>query len=291
MRVIDTHVQDVAIPQNVPVHQTLGGLAPVASRDRQADVASLTDLILDMDRAGVTTSLVVIHEDAGRLLRPAAEHPGRLFGLAYFDSLNPHEGLEQVRALCEDHPGEILGVATALPLYRQDPRLRDFAPLYEYCALRDLPVQFLLPGGAAAVETGRFTAFGVLATTYPRLKIVCLESGAGGFPDLPRLVRKLPNLFLVAQGHGPQAGGEDGSPWRLRELLRAAGSRKVMFGSHWTGRDRTYHQRVEAVRRLPWWQRAHVGWRTAVRVYGPQLLGGRKLETGNWKLEKGRGPR
>jgi len=58
----------------------------------------------------------------------------------------------------------------------------------------------------------------------------------------------------------------------LHPLLRATGSRKLLFGSDRRGREASYFERVEAVRRLPWWQRRNVAWRTAVRVYGPRIL-------------------
>jgi predicted TIM-barrel fold metal-dependent hydrolase len=221
--------------------------------------AGLSDLIEDMDRAGVTASLVVLPEHTGEFRRLAEEHPGRLFGLALYDSLSPLQGLERVRTSCRDHPGLIVGVATAMPRFGQDPRLRDFVPLYEYCMERDLPIQFHGEDAHEGKEVARPMALAVLATTYPRLNVVCRSSGNWHGEPLA-LLHRLPNLFLQVDGFSPHA------------LLHATGGRKLLFGSHRRGREARYFDQLDAVRRLPWRLRQDVGWRTAVRVYGPHIL-------------------
>ncbi len=282
-RIIDTHAHDVPLSRKLPrlfSHLDRVLLAGDALR-HQSEAAKLSDLIEDMDRARVTSSLVVLHEETAEFFRLAAGHPGRLYGLAYYDSLSPRQGLEQVRSLREDHPDLILGVATAFPCFDQDPRMNDFSALYEYCRQRDLPVQ-LHPGGEpGAGEARGLMAIGVLARTYPRLKLVCLHAGGRWHAEKPGLLRGFPNLFLEVEAlQQPELEG-DREPRALRALLRAAGSRNLMFGSGWRGRTEHYFRRVEAVRRLPWWQRQNVAWRTAVRVYGPRILGNWTMETGN----------
>ena len=282
-RVIDTHAHDVPLSRKLPrLFSHLDRALPAGDALRhQSEAAKLSDLIEDMDRARVTSSLVVLHEEADEFFRLAAEHPGRLYGLASYDSLSPRQGLERVRSLCEDHPDLILGVTTAFPCFDLDPRMNDFAPLYEYCLQRDLPVQFHPGGEPGAGEARGPMAIGVLARTYPRLKMVCLHAGGRWHAEMPGLLRRFPNLFLQVEAlqHAELEG--DGEPRALRALLRAAGSGRVMYGSDWRGRTDHYFQRVEVMRRLPWWQRQDVAWRTAVRVYGPRILGNRKLETGS----------
>lgn len=282
-RIIDTHAHDVPLSRKLPrLFSHLDRVLPAGDALRhRSEAAKLSDLIEDMDRARVTISLVILHQEPAEFFRLAAGHPGRLYGLAYYDSLSPRQGLEQVRSLCEDHPDLILGVTTAFPYFDQDPRLRDFAPLYEYCLQRDLPVQFHPGGDPGAGEARGPMAIGVLARTYPRLKLVCLHAGARWQGEMPGWLRGFPNLFLQVEAlHDSEAEG-DGEPRSLRALLRAFGSRRLMFGSDWWGRTEHYFHRVEAARRLPWWQRQDVAWRTAVRVYGPRILGNRKLEAGN----------
>ena len=281
--VIDIHAYDVPLARKLPrLSERLGGGLPEAGPDLpRGEAAKLSDLIEDMDRARVTSSLVVLHEEPAEFFRLATEHPGRLYGLAYYDSLSPRQGLERVRSLCEDHPDLILGVTTAFPCFDLDPRMNDFAPLYEYCLQRDLPVQFHPGGEPGAGEARGPMAIGVLARTYPRLKMVCLHAGGRWHGEMPGWLRRFPNLFLQVEAlqHAELEG--DGEPRALRALLRAAGSGRVMYGSDWRGRTDHYFQRVEVMRRLPWWQRQDVAWRTAVRVYGPRILGNRKLETGS----------
>lgn len=259
-RILDTQVCDVPLSRKVPglFRHAGGALATAGQRPEESEAAKLSDLIEDMDRARVTASLVVLHEETDEFFRLAAQHPGRLFGLAHYDSLSPRRGLERVQALCSEHPAQILGVMTAMPRFGQDPRLRDFIPLYEYCGERGLAIQFCGGGDTTGEEADRPMAFAVLARTNPRLNVVCryTESWCG---EAITLLRRFPNLFL--QVDGPS----------LHTLVRAAGSRKLLFGSDWRGREARYFERVEAVRRLPWWQRQNVGWRTAARVYGPRI--------------------
>ena len=273
-RIIDVHVHDVPLSRKLPtLFQQLTGRhqAGEAWRER-VEQAKLSQLIDDMNRAGVTTSLVVLHEETDEFLHLAAQHPGRLFALAYYDSLSPRKGLEQVRALCDVHPDLILGVETALPLFHQDPRIRDFVPLYEFCLKRELPVQFHLGGFDTGEAAARPTAFGVLAASYPRLKVVCLYPGGPWHPELPGLLRQSPNLFLAVTVLPGCEAGKDGSPRTLRELLRQVGSHSLILGTSWLGRNATYVDAVNAVRGLPWWQRRNVCWRTAARVYGARIL-------------------
>ena len=259
-RIVDTNVLAPPLVRGAPDLSRLGHGAPraVDGTTKEMDETKLSDLIEDMDRARVTVSLVVLHEETDEFFRLAVQHPGRVFGLAYYDSLSPRWGLERVQGLCHDYPHLVLGVATAMPGLGQDPRLRDFVPLYEFCAEQGLPVQFH-GGDDAAGESPRPMAFAVLARSYPRLKVVCqqVENWRGqalGF------VSRVPNLFLQVDGLS------------LHPLLRATDSRKVLFGSDWRGREAGYFERVEAMRRLPWWQRHNVGWRTAVRAHGSRIL-------------------
>jgi predicted TIM-barrel fold metal-dependent hydrolase len=272
-RIIDTHAHVLPLSWKVSGLFQHPAVAPAETDPpmQRMEGATLPDLLADMDRAQVMTSLVVLREATGEFLRLAAQHPGRIFGLAYYDSLSPHLGLEQVRDLCGSHPGLILGVTTMFP-FRQDPRLTDFIPLYEYCAQRGLPLQFHMGGDPTGEEAGRPMALAVLARTYPRLRIVRLQAGADSDGEMSGLLHRVPNLFLQVEALQDAEAEGDGEARTLQRLLCTTDSRKLLFGSHWRGREAKYLQRVEAVRRLPWWQRRNVGWRTAVRVYGPRIL-------------------
>lgn len=260
-RIVDTCVLASPLSREGPGLSRLAHGAPPAADQRAEGMegAKLSDLIEDMEQAWVTASLVVLNAETDEFFRLAAQHPGRLFGLAYYDSLSPSRGLERVEAFWNDHPDLILGVTTAMPRFGQDPRLRDFVPLYEFCAERGLPVQFYAGSDRTEEEACLPMALAVLARSYPRLKVVCQYHGSWHGETLA-LLSRFPNQFLQVDGLS------------ISSPPRVTASRKLLFGSDREGRDPKYFERVEAVRRLPWWQRHNVGWRTAVRVYGSRIL-------------------
>lgn len=260
-RILDAQVFDAPLSRTTPAPDRLVRGAPGAAGQRAEGMerVELSDLIEDMDRAGVDASLVVLREKTDEFFCLAAQHPGRLFGSAYYDSLSHRRGLEHVQGLCNGHPDLILGVTTAMPRVGQDPRLRDFVPLYEFCAERGLPVQFCTAGDPAEKEADRPMAFAVLARSYPQLQVVCRYSRAWRGEELG-LLHRVANLFLQVDGLA------------LHNVLGTVGSRKLLFGSEWRGREDRYFARVEGVRRLSWWHRHNVGRRTAARVYGPRIL-------------------
>jgi hypothetical protein len=227
---------------------------------------SFADAIEAMNLAGVRAALVVLHKEVEEFLRVRAHHSGRLYGWAHYDSLQPERGLESVRSLCEGHIEAFLGVATAFPCFEQDPRLKVFVPLYEYCIRRGLPVLFRLTGGGGTGALSRPLAVGVLASVYPRLRIVCLQEDAGGGEEMRDLLVRFPNLFL-ATNLGPGLGDTPD----MQALVRAVGSRKIMFASGRRDTTSSYGRGIESLSRLAWWHRSNVGWRAAARVFGSRI--------------------
>lgn len=270
MPIIDTHAHDVPLLKKLPVlFDRLGGALPQApGSPDNGEPPTLAQLLADMDEIGVTASLIVLYAQVDEFLRLAREQPGRLFGLAFYDSLHPAESLERVQALCDEHPDLILGVSTALPFFHQDPRQREFHPLYEFCQQRGLPIQFHVGGDAAMEEVSRPTAFGAVAMKYPGLSVICLHAGGSAYREFPPLLRRLPNLYLEVEGLQEADLAGQGHPDILQELLRVAPSRKLMFGSNRTHPNGPYAARVQAVRTLPRRQREDVCWRSATAVYG-----------------------
>ncbi len=146
-----------------------------------------------------------------------------------------------------------------MPRLGQDPRLREFVPLYEFCGERGLPLQFWTGNDPTGQTAGGPMALAVLARSYPRLKLVC-QYDRHWCPEALALLKRFENLSLQVDGLS------------LQTLLCMIQSRRLLFGGDWRSREDGYFERVEAVRRLPWWQRHNVGWRTAVRVYGARIL-------------------
>ncbi len=262
--IVDVHVSDPPLPARMasPSGEAAAGRPPLAER--------MAGLVADMDRAGVASSLVVLAGEAEEFIQVAPRHAGRLFGQLVFDSTRPQEGLERIRRLRGQAPDLFRGVVTAFPVFGQDPRQREFGPLYEFCAHDGLPIQFLTEAGPGR-EPCPPLALGVLAQIYPHLKVVGLLIDGGWSAELPRLLRRLPNLFMAVTCSPPRPMPTGGSAAFLG-LLRAAGIQRLMFASYRAWRDAAYSPRVEAARQLPWRQRRNLLWRTALQVYGPRLL-------------------
>jgi predicted TIM-barrel fold metal-dependent hydrolase len=261
-----------------PLRSELGLLRPAGDPSvgsgTQVQAGRLAGVVEAMNRVGVRTTCVVLRQEIEEFLRLRVRHPGRLVGLAHYDSLQPERGLEAVRALCEGHTEAFVGVATAFACFGQDPRLKVFAPLYEYCAQHGLPVLLRAEGGPRAKMSPRSAAFGVLATVYPRLRIVCLHDGAAELAGTADLLGRFPNLFLATNGDRGSEGASPGELPNLAALVRAVGSRQIMFASGGQAAAVSAHRSPEALSGVPWRHRANVSWRTAVRVFGPRLLAG-----------------
>lgn len=271
--ILDTHAHDTPLLQKLPVlFDRLDGTLPTFRQQTgERSGSPLADLLAEMDAAGVAASLVLIQADTADFFRLARAHPGRLFGLALYDSLHPAEGLEQIRALQAEGPPLLRGVATAYPFFRQDPRAREFAPLYEFCQGQGLPVQFH-PGGDRGMRAGGQPAvLGELAAAYPRLSLVCLHAGGPAHRELPALLRAYPNLYAEVEGLQDSELADGRRPAILHELLRHTPGGRLMFGSDWSARDGSYADRVRTVRALSAAHRADVCWRTAATLYGLRL--------------------
>jgi predicted TIM-barrel fold metal-dependent hydrolase len=244
----------------------------LADSGTQGEAGGLDGVVEAMNRVGVRTTCVVLHQEVEEFLRLRAQHPGRLVGWAHYDSLQPERGLDAARALCEEHAEAFVGVATAFACYGQDPRLKVFAPLYEYCVQHGLPVLLRAEGGPQAEMSPRPAAFGVLATVYPRLRIVCLHDGAAELAGTAGLLARFPNLFLATNGGRESDAASSGELPDLAALVRAVGSRQIMFASGGRVVVVSTDRSLAALSGVPWRHRANVSWRTAVRMFGPRLL-------------------
>jgi predicted TIM-barrel fold metal-dependent hydrolase len=248
---------------------------PAADGGTQVEAGRLAGVVEAMSRIGVRTTCVVLRQEVEEFLRLRARHPGRFVGWAHYDSLQPERGLETVRALCEEHADAFAGVATAFACFGQDPRLKVFAPLYEYCDQHGLPVLLRADGGSQAEMSSRPTAFGVLAAVYPRLRLVCLHDGAIELAGTAELLARFPNLFLATDGGRKSDGASPGEVPDFAALVRTVGSRQIMFASGGRVAAASTDRRLEALSGVPWRHRANICWRTAGRVFGPRLLAGR----------------
>ncbi len=232
-------------------------LAQRLASSRTPSWESLDGLVQSMDRAGVSQTLVVL-EEISEEFQAVQGRTGRLQALAYYDSEDPVRGLSAVQAMVESVPAGVLGIAAAFSWYGQDPRLNAFGPLYAYCLERRLPIVIGSPDSSRQADNYAM-ACGVLASLYPGMRVICLEPASNLDPPV-RSFPRLPNLFVAAAGDRPGLA--------LAELVRAVGSRQIMFA---TGTAPVTPAQVSAIRGLPFQHRNNVAWRTAGRAYGLPL--------------------
>lgn len=222
----------------------------------------------DMERAGITTSLVVTWpEDVPALAQEAARSPGTLYSLLWFDSRRPGRSLQELTLLVERFPAVLIGVKTVFPYLYQNPLQQEFFPLYAFCQERQLPIQFHFGGNPRMEEVCRPSLFVALARAFPALPIVCLHAGGGWQREMPNLLATCSNVYLEVEGLQLHEAQLNLPPQVLPYLLQRCGSGKIMFGSDRIGREEKFFRRVQFIRSIPPLYRDDLCQQTATRVY------------------------
>jgi len=222
----------------------------------------------DMDRAEITTSLVVtLPEDVPALAQEAARAPGKLYSLLWFDSRQPERSVQELRLLATRFPSILIGVKTVLPYLYQNPLQQEFFPLYTFCQERRLPIQFHFGGNPRMEALCHPSLFAALARTFPQLLIVCLHAGGGWAREIPALLATYPNVYLEVEGLQLHEAQLHLPPQVVPFLLQQCGSAKLMFGSDRIGQEEKFFRRVQYIQSLPLSYRDDLCRRTATRVY------------------------
>ena len=222
----------------------------------------------DMERAEVTTSLVVTWpEDVPLLAREADPQSRSLYSLLWFDSRQPASSLQELILLCERFPSFLIGVKTVFPYLYQNPLQQEFFPLYTFCQERQLPIQFHFGGNPRMEAACRPFFFATLARLFPQLRIVCLHAGGGWYSELPTLLAAYPNVYLEVEGLQLHEAQLNLPPQVLPYLLQRCGSAKIMFGSDRIVREEKYFRRVEFIKSIPQPYLDDLCHRTASQVY------------------------
>ncbi len=222
----------------------------------------------DMERAGITTSLVVTWpEDVPVLAQEAARSPGKFYSLLWFDSRRPDRSLQELTVLADRFPSVLMGVKTVFPYLYQNPLQQEFFPLYAFCQERRLPIQFHFGGNPRMEEVCRPSLFVALARTFPELPIVCLHAGGGWYQQMPELLATCPNVHLEVEGLQLHEAQLNLPPQVLPCLLQRSGSAKIMFGSDRIGREEKFFRRVQFISSIPPPYRDDLCHRTATSLY------------------------
>ena len=273
---VDAHVHGV--PFRIHEEFKRIGLAAIFDHcPRNEMQESIDNLLADMEKADVSSSIVITSCTLDLFDEYAKKYPKKLFVGFLFDSRNPKEGLRAVRRAVEKYPHLIKCVKTMFPYLGQHPLMKEFLPLYGYCEQAGLPVQFHIGGDQNMEQISNPLYFAKLASLHPTLSIVCLHAGGGMVEKIPLLMELWPNIFLEVEGLQLNEAEGSREPQVLRFLLEHVDSSRLMFGSDRIFPEEKYFWRVQAVRSLAPEHADNLSWKTANRVFDLGLDRKRKL--------------
>lgn len=206
------------------------GFAPAPSAQQQ----SMELLLGEMDRAGITTGVVVgrttatlgsiPNADVAEILRA---HPGRFVGIGSADTSDRRRAvamIEEARALGLAMVNIEPGVMDP-PLRPDDRRLY---PIYAHCEDTRMPLVIMAGGGAGPDIT--WTAPECLDRVmmdFPALKVVCSHGGWPWVQEILSVAFRRPNLYLCPDMYLLGLPGQD-------DYVRAANSflgEQMLFGT------------------------------------------------------------
>jgi uncharacterized protein len=194
---------------------------------------ALTTAALDVakiDRALVSawwgpSGPILSNDEVAAIVR---EHPGRLIGVASADLLRPMEGVRELRRCVRELGFRALRM---LPwLFNLPPNDRRYYPLYAECVELGIPfcLQVGHTGPMCPSEPGRPIPYlDEVALDFPELTIV---GGHIGYPwtvEMIALATKYPNVYIDTSAYKASR-----YPRELVEYMRGHGKKKVLFGSN-----------------------------------------------------------
>jgi predicted TIM-barrel fold metal-dependent hydrolase len=181
--------------------------------DAKVNDGGMTQLVADMDRAGIQAGLLVgVSNDAiGKIHR---EFPGRFQILA---ALDPRDGMRAVRELERLVRDEGAGGIRVSPLFTCIPANdKRYYPLYAKCVELDVPVRIYTSMSYAndrPYDLAHPRHLDEIAIDFPELRII---AGLAGWPwvaDMVGLLRRHPNLYCDTAAHRPCYFAQPGSGW------------------------------------------------------------------------------
>ena len=206
------------------------GFAPPPSAQHQ----SMDMLIAEMDRAGITTGVVVGRTTAmlgsipnADVAKIVADYPGRFVGVGSADTTNRHVAVQMIEesrrlglAMVNIEPGVL-----DPPMLPDDRRLY---PVYAHCEDAGVPLVIMAGGGAGPDIT--YTApehLDRVLSDFPKLTMVCSHGGWPWVQEIVSIAFRRPNLYLCPDMYLLGLPGMD-------DYLRAANtflSDQMLFGT------------------------------------------------------------
>ena len=191
------------------------------------------ELVQSMDAAGVEKVLVpasmwgVAAVPEELVATMAADHPGRIHGLAGIDPTDISAGLARLERAVRELG--FVGAHSYPHWFRLSPDDRVYYPFYAKCVELDIPIQ--VQAGLAYQQrlpnVGHPSSFDVIAADFPRLKLVAIHTGYPWERELVAVAKKHPNVVIGADTNHPR----DWAP-ELLDFISGAGRTKVLFGTN-----------------------------------------------------------
>jgi predicted TIM-barrel fold metal-dependent hydrolase len=183
-------------------------------------------LLAALDRHAIDATIVqpfpgapdprAVHDEIARL---AADHPGRIVGLA---SLTPHQPPDAYRAeirRCVEELG-FVGVKCHAIGHAVNPRSRDARLVFETAAELGVPVMVHTGHGVPFAEPAMWIP---LARAFPDTTVVLAHAGAPGYTGVAIVAAEVcPNIVLETSWTAPHD---------LRRAIATLGADRVLFGS------------------------------------------------------------
>jgi predicted TIM-barrel fold metal-dependent hydrolase len=183
-------------------------------------------LLAAIERHGLAASIVqpfpgapdprAVHDEIARL---AADHVGRIFGLA---SVTPHQPPDAYRAevrRCVEQLG-FVGVKCHAIGHAINPRSRDARLVFETAAELGVPVMVHTGHGVPFAEPAAWIP---LARAFPDTTVVLAHAGAPGYTGIAVVAAEVcPNIVLETSWTAPHD---------LRRAIATLGAERVLFGS------------------------------------------------------------
>ena len=199
------------------------------------------ELIAAMDHAGVSTVLATdllawsyprqqrfALDMTSRIAELAAQHPGRVYGLADYDPLDIGGSLERMRK--QFASGAFVGVYVHIYGYDIGLDHRKMYPLYAMCQELGVPVSMQTGHVLEAMpsEHGRPMQLDRIACDFPNLSIIGTHTGWPWVNEMLAVATKWPNVHINLSAWMPKYL----DPALVRFMRGRTGSQKVMFGSN-----------------------------------------------------------
>jgi len=195
--------------------------------EKQDDYIAYT--VAQMDRWGIEKAMLGIAEDKPVALEAIRRFPDRFFASI---SVNPNDGMDEVRRMKRLHAEYGIKAATAMPagLCPQVPiNDKRWYPVYAACVELDIPINLTVgvPGPRLPMGPQKVELIDEVCWFFPELKFV-MRHGAEPWTALAiKLMLKYPNLYYSTSAFRPKHYPKD-----IVQYANTRGADKIMYAGY-----------------------------------------------------------